>query len=116
MPGKRPVSQQMYLPGLKFRDFVNSHVNKMLRKGVIVPSKSEWTSHVVLAAKSDDKMRFCIDDRRVNAVTRRDAYPLSSLDDCIDSLSEARWFTTLDSNAGFWQIAVEHETARKPCS
>lgn len=85
----------------------------MLRNGFIVPSKSEWASPIALAPKSDSTMRFCIDYRRVNAVTRRDAYPLPRLDDCIDSLGEARWFTTMHANPRFWQISVAPDDRKK---
>jgi RNase H-like domain found in reverse transcriptase/Reverse transcriptase (RNA-dependent DNA polymerase) len=52
-------------------------------------------------------MRFCIDYRRLNALTVRDSYPLPRMDECIDSLGDARIFSTLDCNSGYWQIPVE---------
>jgi hypothetical protein len=68
---------------------------------------------VVLVPKADGSMRFCIDYRKCNSVTERDVSPLSRMDDCIDSLGDARVFSTLDENAGYWQIRVSKEDREK---
>ena len=78
----------------------------MLRDGVIEPSNSEWASPVVLVPKKDGQLRFCVDYRRLNAVTVRDSYPIPRMDEYIDSLGESTVFTTLDCNSGYWQIPV----------
>jgi hypothetical protein len=58
-------------------------------------------------------MRFCIDYRRLNTVTVRDSYPLPRMDECIDSLGDARVFSTLDCNSGYWQITVSPQDKEK---
>lgn len=73
---------------------------------VIRPSKSPWASPVVLIPKSDGSIRFCVDYRRLKAVTRSDSYPLPRLNECLDSLGAAQWFTALDADCGYWQIPV----------
>ena len=78
----------------------------MLRAGVTEPAQSEWASPVVLVPKPDGTLRFCVDYRRLNAITVRDTYPLPRRDKCIDSLGESNIFTTLDCNAGYWQIPM----------
>eukprot|EP00171_Calliarthron_tuberculosum_P010300 IDg10300t1 len=85
----------------------------MLNEGVIVPSESEWVSPVVLAFKSDGKLRFCIDYRRLNAVTKRVSYLLPRTDDCMDSLGDANIFTTIDGNRGYWQLPVRKSDLAK---
>ena len=57
--------------------------------------------------KKDGSTRFCIDYRKVNAVTRKDAYSLPRVDDTLDTLAGAKWFTTLDLLSGYWQVEVE---------
>eukprot|EP00170_Pyropia_yezoensis_P003740 contig_15708_g3751 len=67
---------------------------------------SEWGAPVVIVPKKDQTPRFCIDYRRLNLVTKKDSYPSPRMDECIDSLGEATVFTTIDCNAGYWQITV----------
>ena len=85
----------------------------MLRAGLIEPSKSAWASPVVLVSKKDEKLRFCFDYWRLNAVTIRDSYPFPRMDDYIDSLGEATVFSTLECNSGYWQIPVAEEDREK---
>ena len=106
VPGSRPVSSVTYRAGPKARKAEQDEVDRMLRAGVIEPPQSEWASPVVLVPKTDGSLRFCIDYRRVNAITVRDTYPLPRMDECIDSLGDASVFTTLDRNSGYWQIPV----------
>ena len=77
------------------------------------PSNSEWTALVCLVPKSDGTLRFCVDYRRLNSVSKRDSYPLPRLDDCLDSLGNAQYFTTLDCNSGYWQIPIAKEDQQK---
>ena len=79
----------------------------MLEKRVIQPSDSPWSSPIVLVKKKDGSVRFCIDYRKVNAITRKDAYPLPRVDDTLDTLAGSRLFTTLDLKNGYWQVEVE---------
>ena len=64
----------------------------MLERGVIEPSTSAWSSPVVLKTKKDGTTRFCVDYRKLNSVTIKDAYPLPRIDECLDALSSAVWF------------------------
>ena len=85
----------------------------MLSKKVIRPSCSPWASPIVLVPKKDGSVRFCIDYRKVNGVTRRDAYPLPRIDDTLDTLAGAKWFGTLDMVSGYWQVEVAEEDKEK---
>ena len=78
-------------------------IQDMLQKDVIQPSTSLWASPIVLVHKKNGAMHFCVDYRKVNAVTREDTYPLPRIDDTLDTLAGSRWFTTLDSN--LWLLA-----------
>ena len=68
----------------------------MLQQGVIEPSNSPWSTPVVLVGKRDGTLRFCVDYCKLNSVTKKDCYPLPRVDDLLDSLSDAQWFSTLD--------------------
>lgn len=78
----------------------------MLDAEVIEPAQSEWASPVVLIPKKDGSVRFCVDYRKLNALTVKDTYPLPRMDECLDSLGEATVFSTLDCNSGYWQIPI----------
>jgi hypothetical protein len=85
----------------------------MASLGVIEPSTSEWAAPIVLIPKPDGSLRFCIEYRKLNEVTKRDSYPLPRMDDCLDSLWAATIFTTLDANSGYWQLEVADEDKDK---
>ena len=112
-PTAKPVYQRPYRAGPRAREVEAAEVERMLRAGVIEPAQSEWSSPVVLVPKPDGSLRFCVDYRRLNAITIRDSYPLPRMDECIDSLGDAVIFTTLDCNSGYWQVAVAEEDRDK---
>ena len=85
----------------------------MISSGFISRLQSEWASPVVLIPKPDGSLCFCVDYRRLNAMTVRDTYPIPRMDECLDSLGEANVFTTLDCNSGYWQIPVAEEDRPK---
>ena len=95
------------------REEVRRLLREMLDNGVIEPSDSSWSSPVVLAKKKDGSLRFCVDYRKVNAVTRKDAYPLPRVDDTLDTLGGSKFFTTLDLASGYWQVEVATEDRPK---
>ena len=106
VPGAKPIHAQPYRAGARAREVERQEIEKMLTQKVIEPASSEWASPIVLVPKSDGSLRFCVDYRRLNAITVPDTYPLPRMDECIDSLGDAAVFTTLDCNSGYWQIPV----------
>lgn len=86
---------------------VRDHLKEMLECKVIRESSSPWSSNTVLVRKSDGRLRFCIDYRRINNRTVRDAHALPRIEDTIDALQGSSWFTSLDLQAGYWQLDVE---------
>lgn len=111
--GAQPQHQRPYRNGPPGRKFIGNEVGRLEGADLIEPSSSPWASPVVLAPKADGSYRFCVDYRRLNAVTIRDTYPLPRMDDCIDSLGEAKIFSTLDANWGYWQIPIAEEDRDK---
>ena len=88
-------------------------VREMLSGGQIEPSDSPWASPVVLVTKKDGSTRFCVDYRRLNSLTVKDAYPLPRIDDSLRLLGNQQWFSTMDLASGYWQVAMSPEVKRK---
>ena len=86
------------------RQEVAHQLRDMQKGGVIQPSKSPWSSPVVLVRKRDGSHRFCVDYRELNQLTKADIFPLPRINDLLDQLGESKYFSTLDLAAGFWQI------------
>ena len=88
-------------------------LREMLDKNVIKTSNSPLASPLVLVQKKYGTTRFCVDYQKVNAVTRKDAYPLPRVDDTLDTLAGSKWFSTLDLISGYWQVEMSPEHREK---
>ena len=108
-----PIRQPMHRLPASLKDTVNSQIQDMLDTGVIQPSCSPWASPVVMVKKKDGTWRFCVDYRKVNAITHHDAYPLPRIDATLDSLTGSTLFTTLDLASGYWQVELESSDKEK---
>ena len=93
-------------------DDVRAHIQEMLDIGVICQSHSLWASAVVLVWKKDGGLRFCIDLRKLNNQTVKDAYLMPQIDETLDSLQGSQWFSSLDLKSRYWQVEMDEE--RKP--
>ena len=108
-----PIKQPARRMPFALRRTVEELVQQMLEQGVIEPSHSPWSSPVVLVEKKDRSHRFCVDYRRLNSVTKMDVFPLPRIDDILDTLAGAQYFTTLDLASGFWQVKMDAESQEK---
>ena len=108
-----PIKQHARRLPVHMQAEVDKHVDDMLGRNVIEESTSPWSSPVVLAKKKDGTTRFCVDYRKLNEVTVKDAYPLPKIDDSLDQLSGVKWFSTLDLNSGYWQVEVKPDDRSK---
>ncbi|CAM5129251.1 unnamed protein product [Natator depressus] len=88
-------------------------VRDMLALGVIQPSASPWASPVVLVPKKDGSVRFCVDYRKLSAITVSDAYPMPRPDELLDKLGGARYLTTMDLTKGYWQVPLDADARLK---
>jgi len=86
---------------------VRQHIEMLLATGVIKPSKSPYTSNVVLVRKKTGKLRLCVDYRQLNGITIKDSFALPRIEEIFDCLNGAKYFTTIDMKSGYHQIEVE---------
>jgi len=111
LPDALPIRAQPYRTGPFKQLIIADQINKMLKLNVITPSHSARASPVESVPKKNGKARFCVDYRRLNNITQKDAYPLPRMEDC--SLGDAQVFTSLDFTAGYWQVPLRKEDQEK---
>lgn len=92
---------------------VKQFVDDGLKQGIIETSSSPWSAPLILITKPDGSTRVCVDYRGLNAVTKKNAYPLPRIDDAYQFLSKSKFFSTLDLKSGFWQIQMEESDKSK---
>lgn len=85
----------------------------MLQSGIITESSSPWAAPIVMVRKKDGSWRFCVDYRKLNAVTHKDAFPLPRIEETLTSMTQAKWFSTLDLASGYWQVEVDPQDREK---
>ena len=88
-------------------------IDDMLSRGIIKPCYGPWASPIIVVKKKDGSTRFCVDFRRVNDLTRKDAQPLPRIDNTLDALGGVCYFSTLDLASGYWQVEVDSRDREK---
>ncbi len=111
--GAPPIRQQLRRSSPAQRAEVERQVSELLEKGLIQPSDSPWASPVVLVTKKDGSKRLCLDYRKLNEVSVKCAYPLPRIDESLDSLGGAKYFSTLDLASGYWQVEMDSDARDK---
>lgn len=110
-----PVKQRMRRTPLGFEKEEEVHLQDLLEKGIVEPSSSDWASPPVLVRKKDGKLRYCIDYRKLNNLTVKDAFPIPKIETCLDTLRGSVFMSTLDMASGYYQVKLDdhdkHKTA-----
>ena len=109
----KPIRQNPRYKPPKQKEEEDKHVSEMLQNKIIQPSRSPWSSPVVLVKKKNGETRFCIDYRKLNEVTVKDAFPIPRIDEALDQLSGANYFSTLDLQSGYWQVELDEDARSK---
>ncbi len=104
-----PIKQRPRWVPLAFTGEDREAIEKLVAQGSVRPSTSPWASPLVLVRKCDGSVRPCVDYRAVNAVTRKDAFPLPRTEDCLDAVAGANIFSTMDITSAYNQIPVRSE-------
>ncbi|KAL0194612.1 hypothetical protein M9458_008184, partial [Cirrhinus mrigala] len=101
-----PVQQRYRCLPPSDYDVVKTHINQLLEAQIIRESCSPYASPIVLVKKKDGSLRICVDYHQLNSKTRKDAFPLPRIEETLDALTGARWFSTLDLASGYNQVPV----------
>ena len=101
----------LYRLSLQELEAARKYITENLRKGFIEPSDSPWAAPVLFAVKANGALRFCVDYRKLNAITRKDRYPLPLIDETLARISKAKIFSKIDIRQAFHRIRInpEHE-------
>ena len=105
-----PFKEQFRCIAPPLEEEVQEHIQEMLDGGTICPSQSPWCNAVVLVCKKDGGLRSCIDFCRLNSQTKKDAYPLLRMQETMESMVGAQFFSTMDLKSGFWQVKMAKDS------
>lgn len=108
-----PIRQRYYRMSPEKQRILVEQLDEMLREDIVEPCESPWSSPVLLTPKKNGELRFCLDSRKLNAVTKKDAYSLPYVSEILDNLRDARYLTSLDLSKSFWQILIREEDRKK---
>lgn len=109
----QPIRQRYYRMSPEKQRILLEQVDEMLALDVVEPCESAWSSPVLIVNKKNGQPRFCLDSRKLNSVTKRDAYSLPYVAEILDSLRDAKYLSSIDLSKAFWQIPITPEDRDK---
>ena len=111
------TDKPVYLPHqqipVQLQSEVRKCLNNWLKQGIICPSKSPYASQVVIVCKKTGEICLCVDFRRLNAISIRDSFPLPRVEEALQAVQAAVWFSSFDLAQGYLQMAMEEEDILK---
>lgn len=108
-----PLRQRCYRISPVKQEALANEVKVMLDLDVIEPCESPWLNPVLITPKKDGEWRFCIDSRKLNDITKKDAYKLPFINDILDNLRNAKYLSSIDIAKAFWEIGLREEDRNK---
>lgn len=104
-----PIRQCFYCGPIVRQQALEAEVQYLLDNGLARPSCSSWASPCLLVKKSENSYRFCTDYRKLNKITKPDAFPLPRVEDCVDQVGAAKFVGKFDLLKGYWQVPLTCE-------
>lgn len=109
----RPIKQKHYTISPYLQPEVNNEIDRMMGLGVIEPANSPWANPVVIVRKPNGKVRLCLDARKLNEVTKKEAYPLPNINRILGRLTGTRFLSSIDLSDAFWQVLLDESSRDK---
>ena len=109
----RPIKQPPRRVPLAFASEKENVISQLEKQGIIRESNSPWANPICLVRKKSGKIRPCVDYRRLNEITKKDAFPLPRIHDCLDAVAGAKFLSTFDLTSGFHQIKIKESDIPK---
>src|SRR6185312_12436071 len=113
LPGTSPVAVRPYRYAQLLKDEIEAQCKAMLVQGIIRQSTSAFSSPVLLVRKRDGSWRFCVDYRALNSKTVCDKFPIPIVEELLDELKGAVFFTKLDLRSGYHQVQIHPDDVAK---
>lgn len=104
-----PIAVPPYRVTPAKKELIRMELDKMLEDGIIEECESAWSAPIVLVPKSNGGYRFCVDYRRLNAVTKTDAYPMPRIEELLQSTKKGCVMSSCDLRSGYWQCRVKDQ-------
>jgi RNase H-like domain found in reverse transcriptase/Reverse transcriptase (RNA-dependent DNA polymerase)/Integrase zinc binding domain/Chromo (CHRromatin Organisation MOdifier) domain/Retroviral aspartyl protease len=113
VPGQAPPSRPTYRMSQPEMDELKKQLTELMDKGYVQESKSPYGAPVLFVKKKDGSMRMCVDYRALNKITIKNKYPLPRIDELLDRLLGARYFSKIDLRSGYWQVRIADQDVHK---
>jgi hypothetical protein len=110
----KPIKQNYYRMPYKKQEELKKHVEQWLELGIIEPSNSPWSAPLHLVPKKGGATRAVVDYRKLNSVTKKDAYPLPLMNDILYNIGPARYFSVIDLHSGYLQVPMAGKDGKDP--
>lgn len=109
----KPIKQKYYLTSPYMQAKINAELDRMLSLGVIKKSESPWSNPMIAVKKSNGNIRLCMDSRKLNAITKKDAYPLPHIAGILGRFVGTKFLSSIDLKDAFWQVPLSESSKEK---
>lgn len=111
----KPIKQKPYYSSPRIQEKINEEIDRQLKLGIIEPAKSPaWLNPIIAVNKSSGGVRLCLDARKLNACTKKNAFPQQNLNRILERVSGYKYITTIDLKDAYHQIEIDKES--RPCT